>query len=146
MNCSCSFQDIVPARIVLLVTLCLVLINMFNSTTWVRPLDGIFSSYFFALTNMIHQLRKDSHQYQVPKLIVLQNKFSAIQTLIKSESRKTRPPKSLKWSHTSTTWTRKLKLSQIVEYALLQLRTTNIFTDIWLFKSISLSLWQTKND
>ena len=26
-------QDIVPARIVLLVTLCLVLINMFNSTT-----------------------------------------------------------------------------------------------------------------
>ena len=27
--------DIVPARIVLLVTLCLVLINMFNSTTWV---------------------------------------------------------------------------------------------------------------
>ena len=26
-------QDVVPARIVLLVTLCLVLINMFNSTT-----------------------------------------------------------------------------------------------------------------
>ena len=28
-------QDVVPARIVLLVTLCLVLINMFNFTTWV---------------------------------------------------------------------------------------------------------------
>ena len=28
--------DIVPARIVLLVTLCLVLVNMFNSTTWAQ--------------------------------------------------------------------------------------------------------------
>ena len=31
-------QDVVPARIVLLVTLCLVLINMFNSTTWAQIL------------------------------------------------------------------------------------------------------------
>ena len=34
-NKNTFFQDVVPARIVLLVTLCLVLINMFNSTTWV---------------------------------------------------------------------------------------------------------------
>ena len=33
INNDALFQDIVPARIVLLVTLCLVLINMFNSTT-----------------------------------------------------------------------------------------------------------------
>ena len=40
--------------------------------------------------------------------------LSSSVSTIKGESRKTMPPKSLKCSHTSTTWTRKLKLSQIV--------------------------------
>ena len=49
----CTLQDVVPARIVLLVTLCLVLINMFNSTTSVSIPHHINILYSFHLIHFI---------------------------------------------------------------------------------------------